>query len=107
MRFRPLLATAALLLLGTLQAATAQSPGAAERGRAVAERACAGCHAIGADQPANAQNAGPPFRVLAARPDQSAQRLHSLIMTPHRPMEGVPLSLAEVDDLVAFILTLR
>jgi len=28
-------------------------------------------------------------------------------MTPHRPMPGIPLSLAEVNDVVAYILSLK
>ena len=43
----------------------------------------------------------PSFRAIAGRPNQTPQRLQSFIMAPHRPMPGTPMSLAEVDDVVA------
>ena len=49
----------------------------------------------------------PSFRAIAGRPNQTPQRLQSFIMTPHRPMPGIPLSLAEVNDVVAYLLSLR
>ena len=49
----------------------------------------------------------PSFRSIAAGPNQTPQRLQSFIMTPHRPMPGIPLSLAEVNDVVAFLLSLK
>ena len=73
-----------------------------------AERACGGCHAI-ADRPGSTVQgtAAPSFGAIAGRPNQTSQRLQSFIMTPHRPMPGIPLSLAEVNDVVAYILSLK
>ena len=51
--------------------------------------------------------AAPSFGAIAGRPNQTSQRLQSFIMTPHRPMPGIPLSLAEVNDVVAYILSLK
>src|SRR5437868_6201600 len=79
------------------------------RGRELAERACGGCHAIngGAGGVTIQGINAPSFRAIAGRPNQTPQRLQSFIMTPHRPMPGIPLSLAEVDDIVAYLLTLK
>jgi hypothetical protein len=49
----------------------------------------------------------PSFASIAARPNQTSQRLQSFIMTPHRPMPGMSLSLAEVNDVVAYLLSLK
>ncbi len=49
----------------------------------------------------------PSFRAIAARPNQTPQRLQGFIMTPHRPMPGIPLTLAEINDVAAYILSLK
>ncbi len=86
-----------------------QTPATIARGRELAERVCAGCHAIngGAGGGPIPGTSAPSFRAIAGRPNQPPQRLQSFIMTPHRPMPGIPLSLAEVDDIVAYLLTLK
>jgi mono/diheme cytochrome c family protein len=89
-------------------AAHGQTPATIARGQEIAERACGGCHAI-ADRPGSTVQgtAAPSFGAIAGRPNQTPQRLQTFIMTPHRPMPGIPLSLAEVDDVVAYILSLK
>jgi mono/diheme cytochrome c family protein len=89
-------------------AAQAQTAASIARGQEIAERACGGCHAL-AGQPGRTVEgiSVPSFRAIAGRPNQTPQRLQNFIMTPHRPMPGIPLSLAEVDDVVAFLLSLK
>jgi mono/diheme cytochrome c family protein len=86
-------------------AAHGQTPATIARGQEIAERACGGCHAI-ADRPGSTVQgtAAPSFGSIAGRPPQ---RLQTFIMTPHRPMPGIPLSLAEVDDVVAYVQSLK
>jgi len=87
-------------------AAHGQTPAAIARGQEIAERACGGCHAIAGRPGSTVQGtAAPSFGAIAGRPNQTSQRLQSFIMTPHRPMPGIPLSLAEVNDVVAYILS--
>ena len=89
-------------------AAHGQTPAAIARGQEIAERACGGCHAIAGRPGSTVQGtAAPSFGAIAGRPNQTSQRLQSFIMTPHRPMPGIPLSLAEVNDVVAYILSLK
>lgn len=89
-------------------AAYGQTPAAIARGQEIAERACGGCHAIAGRPGSTVQGtAAPSFGAIAGRPNQTSQRLQSFIMTPHRPMPGIPLSLAEVNDVVAYILSLK
>jgi mono/diheme cytochrome c family protein len=82
-----------------------QTPASVARGHEIAERACGGCHAM-ADRPGGTA-AAPSLRAIAGRSNQTPERLQSFIMTPHRPMPGIPLSLAEVNDVVAYILSLK
>ena len=97
---------AALCASGTTVAA--QKSSAVVRGQEVAERFCAGCHATNDQKERIVQGTiVPSFRALAGRPNLTPQRLQAFIMTPHRPMPGMSLELAEVDDLVAYILSLR
>ncbi len=98
----------AVALGASVSAAQAQTASSIARGQEIAERACGGCHAL-AGQPGRTVEGinVPSFRAIAGRPNQTPQRLQSFILTPHRPMPGIPLSLAEVDDVVAYLLSLK
>jgi mono/diheme cytochrome c family protein len=98
----------AVALCASSPAAHGQTSSAIVRGQEIAERACAGCHAINSGQRSTIQGTEvPSFKAIATRPNQTPQRLHSFIMTPHRPMPGIPLTLAEVNDVAAYILSLK
>jgi mono/diheme cytochrome c family protein len=103
---RALQVAAALCALAS--AAHGQTPASIARGQEIAERACGGCHAVAGQSGSTVQGmAVPSFGAIAARPNQTPQRLQSFIMTPHRPMPGNALALAEVNDVVAYILSLK
>ena len=100
-----------LLLAATLYAGSeaghAQTQSAIVRGQAVAERACGGCHAFEGSQGGVIQGVQvPSFRTIAGH-GWTAERLQTFIATPHRPMPGVSLDLAEIRDVVAYIQSLR
>jgi mono/diheme cytochrome c family protein len=89
------------------QAAAAQTPSSIMRGQGIAERACAGCHAMNGGQGSVVQGtAVPSFRAIAGQ-GWSAERLQSFITTPHRPMPATPLEMSEVRDLADYILSLK
>jgi mono/diheme cytochrome c family protein len=92
------------LSVGLGLGARAQTRPAVARGQAIAAEACAGCHAGGSVVQGTAV---PSFRAIAARPNLTAQRLKDLITTPQHPMPATPLGLAEIDDVVAYIRSLR
>jgi mono/diheme cytochrome c family protein len=89
--------------------AHAQTPATIARGRELSERACGGCHAIegGAGSTIVEGTNVPSFSAIAGRSYVTHQQLQSFIMTPHRPMPGMSLSLSDVDAIVAYILSLR
>jgi mono/diheme cytochrome c family protein len=98
----------AIVLCASSVAALGQTPATLARGKEIAERACGGCHAI--DQGKAGTVGGKELaslRAIAGRPGQTPQRLQAFILTPHRPMPGIPLSLAEVDAIVAYVLSLK
>ena len=78
------------------------------RGQEIAERVCAGCHAIdGAKGPVIQGTDVPSFRAIAGRPNHTPERLQAVIMAPHRPMPTIPLEMSEIRDVVAYILSLK
>ena len=94
-----LLATSAL-------AQPAPPPGSQQRGRELSERLCSNCHAVDARPSATLRTDVPSFPTIAGRPGVSAQRLAGAIIIPHPAMPGVQLTVAEIRDIVAYILSL-
>lgn len=94
-------AAAALLVLGT-GASQAQD---AERGRMMAERWCAECHVVGPDGAGG--DAGPAFETVANREGGQADIIVAWLADPHPPMPNMSLTMAEIRDLAAYIMSLR
>ena len=98
---------AALLVL-PLAGSYAQTPATIARGKDIAERACAGCHAIDGRQGGTVMGTDiPSFRALAGRPYRTPESLQSYIMTPRHPMPAIPLELNEIRDIVDYIQSLK
>jgi mono/diheme cytochrome c family protein len=86
----------------------AQTPATVARGKDIAVRACAGCHAIDGRPGGTVMSADvPSFRTLAARPDRTPESLQAYIMTPRHPMPAIPLELDEIRDVVDYIRSLK
>jgi mono/diheme cytochrome c family protein len=98
-------AAAALVLAAIAEPAAAETSDAA-RGRALAERFCAKCHAIAPGR-AGPEPAVPSFMRMAADPEQTRASLRQFITLPHHEMEPQTLTGAEIDDVIAYILSLR
>jgi mono/diheme cytochrome c family protein len=97
-----------LLLCALDLAAYGQTRAAVARGREIAERACAGCHALDGGQGRIIQGTYvPSFGALANRLHWTAESLQTSIMTPKHPMPAMPLQLADINDLVAYIQSLK
>jgi len=78
----------------------------AEYGRRLAENWCASCHVISAGQhPTNAH--APSFAAIAQSPDFSADRLAYLLLDPHPKMAKLALSRRAINDIAAYILSLK
>jgi mono/diheme cytochrome c family protein len=85
-----------------------QTEAAVARGQEIAERLCAGCHAIDGRQGSTVQGTDvPSFRALANRPFRTPESLQAFIMTPRHPMPAIPLELSEIRDVVAYIQSLK
>ena len=100
--------TIAILALGaTLAPATSVLAADAENGRVLAEKNCAECHDIGPD---GATKLHPPsFAAIAGYRAEEQILARILFPSLHAPMPAWAnwITRAEVDDLVAYILSLE
>ena len=104
-RLVPLLA--ALLTPLAAAAQTDQAAGNVAAGHAMTQRVCSECHLVpGAPSP-TARRGGPPFREIANLSTTTDPGLRSLLRAPHAGMPMFRLTDREMDDLVAYILSLR
>lgn len=95
---------AGLLLAGS---ALGQS-GDATQGHGVARIWCVACHVVDEDQKAASAAGAPSFMAVAAAPSTTAASLHGFLASPrHPPMPDFQLSRQQLDDVSAYILSLK
>jgi mono/diheme cytochrome c family protein len=99
---------AAGLLTMTLAAApaSAQGTGNVAAGLTSAQRLCAECHSVRPGQ-ASPNTGAPGFERIANTSGMTAAALRVALQTPHRTMPNVMLRPDELDDVVAYILSLQ
>ncbi len=96
-----------LVMAGALMMASAPAySGDAEAGLALARSWCAQCHVVEASQD-RASDVAPPFAQIANDPTKSARGIAVWLADPHPPMPNLNLTQQEIDDLVAYIATLK
>lgn len=107
-RFAGLLACMPLLLVAGGAARAADTGptlrGDVHVGEALARRWCNDCHLVGGAR--RGTDAAPPFAAIAGDPSKTVDRLRAFMSKPHPPMPPIPLSGAEVEDLIAYIRSL-
>jgi mono/diheme cytochrome c family protein len=96
-----------LLMAASSGPASAQNGGDAEAGHRLSERWCSTCHVVTAAQSQGASTGAPSFRAIAADEAVTPMALDAFLQTPHHRMPDLHLSRAEVDDVSAYILSLR
>ena len=94
---------AAAVFLGA--SATVALAGDAERGQLLAERWCLDCHVVAPDTPGG--EIGPAFATVASREGNQADVVRAWLVDPHPPMPNMSLTMAEIDDLATYIMSLR
>lgn len=96
-----------LVLAGGLLIASAPAAAEdAEAGRALARSWCAHCHVV-EERQAQASDIAPPFAQIANDPKKTKLGLEAWLADPHPPMPNLNLSQAQIDDLIAYIETLK
>jgi cytochrome c len=98
----------AVALAGT---ALAQSPplehGDPKEGLEVARAWCANCHVVEREQDRAIVGPAPTFHAIANRPTTTADGLRAFLATQHGLMPNLSLSNTNIENTLAYILTLR
>ena len=102
-RFMAGLTGAAMILaVGT----PALAAGNAEAGRRLAQHWCVSCHIVSPEGPGT--DAAPPFSTIAKQTSQEDRGwLRAWLTAPHPPMPDLHLSRQEIDDIMAYLDSLR
>jgi mono/diheme cytochrome c family protein len=103
MRHAALLTLTAFAALATVCPARADS---AADGARLAQRWCATCHVVAATQTGTVLQ-GPPSFATVAKGGLGADQLRAFLSHPHGAMPDLSLTRTEIDDLIAYIQSLR
>jgi mono/diheme cytochrome c family protein len=96
------------IFLLTLAACSTQAAYAedAENGLRLAQRWCASCHVVSADQKLGADVA-PAFASIAKKTNFNAEKLAFFLLNPHPIMPNMSLTRDEAQDIAEYVSTLR
>ena len=86
--------------------AAAQEAGNPQEGAAYVQHYCAKCHAI-ADEDASPQQTAPRFKDVANSSGMTATALGVWLQTSHPTMPNIMLAPNDMDNVVAYILSLK
>jgi len=97
---------AALLLL-RLHAASGAAPGqeAVSRGHTLAQAWCSSCHAV--EKFAIPLDRAPAFTAIAAMKSTTPLAIRVFLQSSHEPMPNFILQKQDIDDLTAYIMSLK
>jgi mono/diheme cytochrome c family protein len=98
---------AAIELGAPLYQADAQEIGDAVAGRQLAEGWCGSCHVAGPDAERGTSNGAPTFTAVARMKSTTPLSLRAFLLTPHARMTDLHLTRDEIDNVSAYILSLR
>jgi mono/diheme cytochrome c family protein len=88
--------------------ATAQTMlGEAQQGQELARTVCAECHSVDRGDDLGGVAGAPSFQEIADRPSTTELSLRAFLRTSHAGMPDLVLTEPEVDDIAAYILSLR
>ena len=93
-----------LLLTALAWPAAAQD---ADAGRQMAETWCSSCHVVTPGQSRGASTGAPSFRDVAGQKAITPMALRAFLQTPHHRMPDLHLTRREIEDVSAYILSLR
>ena len=93
-----------VLATGPAHAADAEQ---VKRGAALAKTWCAACHVTGAQSQRSAADIAPPLAEIANNKKVSDARIHGILNRPHGKMPTDALTARQIENVVAYILSLR
>lgn len=89
-----------------IDAGLAQSNGDAAAGRELASMWCAACHRI-TEEYRDPARTPPDFGTVANMSQQTELSLRVFLQTPHGQMPRYQFNRSEIDDIIAYLLSLR
>lgn len=100
---------ASVLAVGALGAGAAAQdlPGDPAAGLEYARAICADCHDVEREWDELAAFYGPPFVDIAALPSTTGMSLRAFLLSPHENMPNLILTDDALDDVIAYILSLK
>ncbi|WP_395645870.1 c-type cytochrome [Terricaulis sp.] len=90
-----------------VRSAVSSDAGNAAAGLAYAEQVCARCHAVARGATWSPDTAAPAFETLANTPGMTGYALNAWLHTPHQDMPNFVVEPEHVDDLAAYLASLR
>jgi mono/diheme cytochrome c family protein len=106
-RLACLVALVASTLFADLPQANAQEVGDVAAGRQLSETWCSSCHLVGPSASSGIVNGAPTFPAIARMKSTTVLSLRAFLQTPHARMPDLHLTRDEVDNIAAYILSLR
>ncbi len=92
----------AAAIFATIPLSAVHAAGDVAAGRAIAETWCQPCHAIAAP---TGSDVATPFSDIAAK--RSALAIGAFLANPHGDMPNIQLSRKQIDDVIAYMETLK
>ena len=102
---RPSCLAAALCLAAPVLAQSL--PGDPYEGQSLARQVCAACHSVEPGDEGASLSGAPAFQDVANDAAVTALSLQVFFRTPHKKMPDLILSETEIDDITAYILSLK
>ena len=96
---------AVLSASGMLLPGWAQAAGDAASGLTLAQTWCTSCHIVAPG--GTGRDNAPSFMAIAAKPNLSEPALRAWLSDPHPPMPNLNLSRQQIDDVVAYLASLK
>jgi len=96
-----------LVLLGCANAALAQDRTDVARGHSLARAWCADCHGVEPGEGTGTYETPPSFQSFARNPEITETALKAYLQSTHPLMPQVKLKPDEIDEVVAYILSLK
>jgi mono/diheme cytochrome c family protein len=106
MRVKRITFLAVCSLFGGMASPAQTQTADADAGEAYAEKVCAQCHAIHRTG-LSPEPKATPFRDVANTPGMTGIALRVWLTTPHRTMPNIAIEPQDMDNVIAYILTLK
>jgi len=92
-------------LFMVLLSASVQAAGDAVAGKDIATTWCGACHKM--EGSTTATDVARPFAAMARDPEATAERLRAFLVKPHGEMPDLHLTRLEIENLIAYIESLK